>query len=72
MFRDGNSGTGTQSDVYRYGDDFLPMGGTRSRPESRRVWDEYFFPPAGNPMGTQYFITAIILVYEQVKMCSFC
>jgi hypothetical protein len=37
--------------------------------------DEYetsiFFPPVGNPTGTRYFTTAIILVCEQVKMCSF-
>jgi hypothetical protein len=26
----------------------------------------------GNPTGTQYFTTAIILGCEQVKMCSFC
>jgi hypothetical protein len=31
-----------------------------------------FFPLAGNPMGTRYFTTAIILDCEQVKMCSFC
>jgi hypothetical protein len=40
-------------------------------PESRRVCDEYFFPPADNPTGTWYFTTAIILGCEQVKMCSF-
>jgi hypothetical protein len=34
--------------------------------------DGYFFPPADNPTGTRYFTTAIILDYEQVKMCSFC
>jgi hypothetical protein len=68
--RDGNLGTGTQPDGY--GDDFLPAGGTRTRPESRRVRDRYFFPPAGNPTGTRYFTTAIILGCEQVKMCSFC
>jgi hypothetical protein len=38
--------------------------------------DEYgtdiFFSPAGNPTGTRYFTTAIILGCEQVKMCSFC
>jgi hypothetical protein len=33
--------------------------------------DEYFFPPAGNPTGTRYFTTAIILGCEQVKRCSF-
>jgi hypothetical protein len=32
----------------------------------------HFFPPAGNPTGTRYFTTAIILGCEQVKMCSFC
>jgi hypothetical protein len=26
----------------------------------------------GNPTGTRYFTTAIILDCEQVKMCSFC
>jgi hypothetical protein len=30
------------------------------------------FPPAGNPTGTRYFTTAIIIGCEQVKMCSFC
>jgi hypothetical protein len=30
------------------------------------------FPPAGNPTGTRYFTTAIILGCEQVKICSFC
>jgi hypothetical protein len=34
--------------------------------------DGYFFPPAGNPTGTRYIPTAIILGCEQVKMCSFC
>jgi hypothetical protein len=78
MLRDGNLGTGTRyssgtrPDGYGYGDDFLPVGGTRTRPESRQVQNEYFFPPAGNPMGTRYFTTAIILGCEQVKMCSFC
>jgi hypothetical protein len=67
--RDGNSGTGTR---YRYGDNFLPVGDTRTRPESRRVRDGYFLPSVGNPMGTRYFTTAIILGCEQVKMCSFC
>jgi hypothetical protein len=74
--RDGNSGTGTRypSDTRPdgYGDDFLPVGGTCTRPESRRVRDWYFFPPAGNPTGTRYFTTAIILGCEQVKICSFC
>jgi hypothetical protein len=69
--RDGNLGTGTRPDGYGYGDDFLPAGGTRTRPESRRAWDEYFFSPAGNPTGTRYFTTAIILGCEQVKICSF-
>jgi hypothetical protein len=31
-----------------------------------------FFPPVGNPTGTRYFTTAMILGCEQVKMCSFC
>jgi hypothetical protein len=34
--------------------------------------DGYFFLPVGNPTGTRYFTTAIILGCEQVKMCSFC
>jgi hypothetical protein len=51
---------------------FLPMSGTRTRSEVRRVRDGYFFLPAGNPMGTRYFTAAIILGCEQVKMCSFC
>jgi hypothetical protein len=41
--RDGNSGTGTRSDGYGYGDDFLSVGGTRTRSELKRVRDEYFF-----------------------------
>jgi hypothetical protein len=31
-----------------------------------------FFLPTGNPTGTRYFTTTIILDCEQVKMCSFC
>jgi hypothetical protein len=69
--RDGNSGTGTRPDGAGYGDDFLPAGGTRTRPEPRRVRDGYFFSPAGNPTGTRCFITAMILGCEQLKMCSF-
>jgi hypothetical protein len=61
-----------RSDGYGYGDDFLFTGGTRIRSESRRVWNGYFFSPAGNLTGTRYFTTVIILDYEQVKMCSFC
>jgi hypothetical protein len=73
--RDGNSGTGTRypsgTRPDGYGDEFLPAGGTCTRPESRRVRDGYFFPPAGNPMGTRYSTTVIIIDCEQVKMCSF-
>jgi hypothetical protein len=49
--RGGNLGMGTQyspgtrPDGYGYRDDFLPAGGTRTRPESRRVWDGYFSHP---------------------------
>jgi hypothetical protein len=70
--RDDNLSTGIWSNGYGYEDDFLPVGGTCTRPESRRIWNEYFFPPAGNPTGTRYFTAAIILRCEQVKMCSFC
>jgi hypothetical protein len=76
--RDGNSGTGTRylpgtrSDRYRYGDDFLTAGGTRTWSKPRRVRGGYFFPHAGNPMGTRYFTTVMILGCKQVKMCSFC
>jgi hypothetical protein len=76
--RDGNSGTGTRypsdtrHDGYGYRDNILPAGGTRTRPESRQVQDGYFSPPVGNPTGTRYFTTAIILGCEQVKMCLFC
>jgi hypothetical protein len=52
-------------------DDFLFTGGTRTRPESRRVRDVYFFSPTGNPTGNRYFTSAIILGCEQVKICSF-
>jgi hypothetical protein len=75
--RDGNSVMGIRypsgiwSDGYRYRDNFLPTGGTRTRPESRRIRDMYFFPPAGNPTGTGYFTTAIILGCEQVKCVYF-
>jgi hypothetical protein len=30
-----------------------------------------FFPPAGNPMGTRYFTSTIILGCEQVKCIHF-
>jgi hypothetical protein len=69
--RDVNSDTGTRyppgtrPDRAGYKDDFLPTGGTRIRPEPRRIRGGYFFPPMGNPMG-------MILCCEQVKMCSFC
>jgi hypothetical protein len=33
--------------------------------------DGYFFSPVGNPTGTRYFTTTIILGCEQVKTCSF-
>jgi hypothetical protein len=72
VVRDGNSSMGTRPDGYGYEDNFLLVGGTRIRPESRRVRDGYFFPPTGNPTGTRYFTTAIILDCEQLKMCSFC
>jgi hypothetical protein len=39
----------TRSDGYEYGDDFLPVGDTRTRSESRWVWDGYFFSLTGNP-----------------------
>jgi hypothetical protein len=48
--RDGNSGTdieyplGIRSDGDRYEYDFLPVGGTRTRPEPRRVREHVFFP----------------------------
>jgi hypothetical protein len=64
--------SGTRPDGYGYGDDFLSVGDTRTRPELGWVCDGYFFPSVGNPTGTQYFTTAIILGCEQVKMCSFC
>jgi hypothetical protein len=74
--RDGNSGTrypsGTRSDRYGYEDDFLFVCDTRIRLEPRWIRDEYFFLLAGNPTGTRYFTTAIILGCEQVKMCLFC
>jgi hypothetical protein len=69
---DDNSGTGTWPNGYGYGDDFLSASGTCTRLKSRRIRDGYFFPPVGNPTGTWYFTTVIILGCEQVKMCSFC
>jgi hypothetical protein len=62
---------GTRPDGYGYGDDFLSVGGTRTRHEPRRIRGGYFFPPTGNPMGTRYFTTVMIIGCEQVKMCSF-
>jgi hypothetical protein len=74
--RDGNLGTGTRylsgTRPIGYGDDFLPVGGTRTRSEPRRIRDGYFFPPAGNPTGTRYFTTTIIIDCKQIKMYSFC
>jgi hypothetical protein len=69
---DDNWGTGIRPDGYEYGDYFLPVGDTRTWSELRWIWSGYFFPPAGNPTGTRYFTTAIILGCEQVKMCLFC
>jgi hypothetical protein len=80
VVRDDNSGTdtrypsGTQPDGYEYGDNFLHAGGIRIRLESfetgtRRL---FFFLLTGNPTGTRYFTTVIILCCEQVKMYSFC
>jgi hypothetical protein len=62
----------TRLEGYGYGNNFLFAGGTRTRPEPRRVRGGYFFPPAGNPMGIRYFTTVMILGCEQVKMCLFC
>jgi hypothetical protein len=59
-------------DGYGYGDDFLSVGVTCTRPEPRRVREVYFFLLAGNPTSTRYYTIAIILGCEQVKMCSFC
>jgi hypothetical protein len=66
--RDDNFGTGTRLDGYEYGDNFYPR--VAPVPDPNR--DGYFFPPAGNPTGTRYFTITIILVFEQVKLCSFC
>jgi hypothetical protein len=69
--RDGNSGMGI-----RYPTDmgtgmiFYPW--VTPVPDPNR--DRYgtgIFPPAGNPTGTRYFTTVIILGCKQVKMCSF-
>jgi hypothetical protein len=77
MIRDDNSDTGiwyppgTRLDGAGYRDNFLPMDGICIRPESRRVYDGYFFSPVGNPTSIRYFTTAMILDCEQVKICSF-
>jgi hypothetical protein len=63
--------SGTRSNEAEYGDDFLSVGGIRTWLKLRRVRDRYFFPPADNPMDIRYFTNAMILGYEQVKMCSF-
>jgi hypothetical protein len=55
--------SGIRSDGTGYRNNFLLVGGTRTRSEQ----DEYFFPPVGNPTGTRYFTTDIILNCEQVK-----
>jgi hypothetical protein len=50
---DGNSGTGigyppcTRPDGDEYGYDFLPVGGTHTRPEPRRIGVRIFSPPTG-------------------------
>jgi transposase len=49
--------SGNWLDGYEYEDDFLSVSGIRIRSESRRV----FYPPVGNPTGTRYFTTVIIL-----------
>jgi hypothetical protein len=54
-----------------YGDDFLSVDDTCTRPEPRWVYSGYFFSSTGNPTGIRYFTTVIILGCEQVKMCSF-
>jgi hypothetical protein len=51
--------------------DFLSVGDTCTRLESRRVRDGYFFSLVGNPTGTRYFTSTIILGYEQVKCVYF-
>jgi hypothetical protein len=56
--RDGNLGMaryplGIRSDGYEYGDDFLFVGGTCTRSESRRVWNGYFFSSTDNPTDTR-------------------
>jgi hypothetical protein len=74
--RNGNSGTGTRYPLGQvpdgYGDDFLSAGGTRTRLESRRVRNGYFFPPADNPTGIRYFTTVIIIGCEHIKIYLFC
>jgi hypothetical protein len=57
-------------DGYRYRDDFLSVSVIRIRLKLRWVRGEYFFSPVGNPTGTRYFTTVMILVCEQVKICS--
>jgi hypothetical protein len=64
LIRDGNLDTDTWPDGYKYKDDFLLVGDTRTWPKSRRVCDGYFFPPADKPMGTRYFTISIILGCE--------
>jgi hypothetical protein len=49
-------------------DDFLPIGGIRTRSELRWIRDGYFFSLTGN----RYFTTAMILYCEQVEIYSFC
>jgi hypothetical protein len=58
-FRDGNSGTGiryspgSQLDGDGYGYDFLPVGGTCTRPDPSQGRYEYFSPPMSNSSGIQ-------------------
>jgi hypothetical protein len=60
------------SDLMGIGIIFLPVVDIRIRSELRWICDGYFFSPVSNPTGTRYFTTAVILDYEQVKMCLFC
>jgi hypothetical protein len=66
--RDGNLGMYTRPDGIKYKNNFLPAGGTRTWPKSRRIQDGYFFSPAGNPTDIWYFTTVMILDCEQVKI----
>jgi hypothetical protein len=50
---------------------FLPVGGILYLTWTETGTTQVFFLLVNNPMGTQYFTIAMILDYEQMKICLF-